>query len=227
MASSDTYYDALATDYAAVSEARENYLESINKKLTLALDCKNPSTLLDIGSGDGQRIHKLTCNRNIDVWVLENSCAMIEFLTKLFSDSHIFSSHVLEIANISKRFDMITALWNVFGHISEIEQVFVQIREKLNDGGLFVFDVNNPYNVTEYGLVSVIRNWWHLKVRKKELSFNLVLGEINTKVFFRSTNSYRDMLQRAGFTNVQVRYFNYSSGKQTRPLGGQLYFECT
>ena len=65
MASSHTYYDALATDYAAVSKVKEKYLESIDKNLVIALDRKKPSTLLDIGSGDGRRIHKLTCDREI------------------------------------------------------------------------------------------------------------------------------------------------------------------
>lgn len=227
MVSSHTYYDALANDYAAVSKVREKYLESIDKNLVVALDCKKPSTLLDIGSGDGKRIHKLTCNREIDVWVLENSSVMTKFLTEYFPQSRIVNTDVLEIFLFSKSFDMITALWNVFGHISDIEKVLPQIKNKLNADGLFVFDVNNPYNVNEYGLFSVIKNWWHLNVRKRNLSFSLVRGEVETEVYFRSQKAYRLMLQRAGFSNVCVSYINYSSGKKTKRFSGQFYFECS
>ena len=227
MASSHTYYDALATDYAAVSKVKEKYLESIDNNLVIALDRKKPSTLLDIGSGDGRRIHKLTCDREIDVWVLENSSAMTKFLAEYFPHSRIVNTDVLEIFRLSKSFDMITALWNVFGHISDIEKVLAQVKSKLNADGLFVFDVNNPYNVNQYGLLSVIKNWWNLNVRKRDLSFNLIRDEVETEVYFRSQRAYRLMLQRAGFSNVCVSYINYSSGKKTKRFSGQIYFECS
>ncbi len=227
MVSSDKFYDSIAKDYSAVSQERQAYLESIDKNLTSILEHKKPSALLDIGSGNGERIYKLTCNRDVDVWVLENSSVMAEFLTKYFRTSRILRSDVYEIAELSKKFDTVTALWNVFGHIHDIEQVLIQIKEKLTNDGIFIFDVNNPYNIAEYGIISVVRNWLILGLRKKSLAFNLVRGVINTEVYFRSLNNYRIMLERAGFTKVSVSFVNYSSGKKTNLFGGQYYFECT
>ena len=149
-------------------------MESINIHVIRAIEFKNPSALLDIGSGDGARIHKLINNRNIDVWVLENSVAMSNLLSRYFDKDRILRIDVLKISNLPKQFDMVTALWNVFGHIQEVERIFAQVKNRLSQDGVFIFDVNNPFNIAEYGLISVMRNWWIINVQKKILSFNLV-----------------------------------------------------
>lgn len=227
MVSSHSFYDALASDYSNLSKERATYLESINIHVINAIEFKNPSALLDIGSGDGARIHKLVRNRNIDVWVLENSVAMSDLLSRYFDNDRILRIDVLKISNLPKQFDMITALWNVFGHIQEVERIFAQIKNNLSQEGVFIFDVNNPFNVAEYGLISVIRNWWIINVQKKILFFSFVRGAIDTPVYFRSLSSYRDMLRRAGFTTIKVSYVNYSTGRRTIQFCGQLFVECS
>ena len=227
MTSSHKYYDVLARDYDSVSNVREKYLRSVDDYLKTAIDCKKPRSLLDIGSGDGKRINKLTGNRNIDVWVLENSEVMSKMLTELFEPDRIINIDIQDLHDISKNFEMVTALWNVFGHISEIDDVFTQIKNKLTKDGVLVFDVNNPLDASEYGLISVIRNIWKLHVRKQNLSFNLVCGDVSTELFFRPLKKYQNLLKQAGFSRIVVCYVNYDSGKRTNRFRGQFYFECT
>jgi hypothetical protein len=122
---------------------------------------------------------------------------------------------------------VVTALWNVFGHIEAIAESFSDIKERLNSGGTFIFDVNNPFNVAEYGFRSSLRNWWKFYVRGETLVFNLNQHGIDTNVYFRSLGYYKAILAHAGFSNVDVKFVNYSTGKLVNRFRGQFYFECS
>lgn len=97
----------------------------------------------------------------------------------------------------------------------------------MNPEGKFIFDVNNPFNIAEYGLISTIRNWLKIYFCRQVLTFNLKKSGAETDVYFRSLSSYKAKLKKAGFSRIEVKFINYATGSKTNILRGQFYFECT
>ena len=50
-------------------------------------------------------------------------------------------------------------LWNVIGHVSNLEKFINKVSQLINYDGYFVFDYNNIYNLNEYGLKSFLSNF--------------------------------------------------------------------
>ena len=226
MSSSRDYYDALATSYPEVSKSRSSYLTAIDHLVSRSIRIAKPKSLLDIGSGDGKRIFKLTDNTDTDVWALENSSEMCAILSRTIPKSRIFEADISRLSYVTETFDSITALWNVFGHIEFIDNTFAEIKERLNHGGTFIFDVNNALNVHEYGIISTMRNFWKFYCRKEKLTFSLSREDVCTNVYFRPLRWYKSELKRAGFSVIRVKFINYSTGLKTSRFRGQFYFEC-
>jgi ubiquinone/menaquinone biosynthesis C-methylase UbiE len=227
MTNSRNYYDSIAKSYRQVSVSRKNYLDHVDRLVYKSIANDESKTLLDIGTGDGKRIFDLTDKLNIEVWVMENSPEMCSLLYRTIGKSHVMSSDISQLSTFSQTFDVITSLWNVFGHIEEIELAFSDIKNRLNPGGKFIFDVNNPFNIAEYGIISTIRNWRKIHIQREVLTFNLKNTGAETVVYFRSIGFYKCMLRKAGFTSIKVRFINYSTGSVTNIFRGQFYFECT
>jgi SAM-dependent methyltransferase len=173
MTNSRNYYDSIAKSYRQVSATRKKYLDHVDRLVYKSIANDESKTLLDIGSGDGKRIFDLTDKLNIDVWVMENSPEMCALLSKKTGKSHVINADISQLSAFSQTFDVITSLWNVFGHIEEIELAFSDIKNRLNLGGKFIFDVNNPFNIAEYGVISTIRNWRKIHIQREVLTFNL------------------------------------------------------
>ena len=226
MSSSRDYYDALAMSYSEVSKSRSSYLTAIDQLVYRSILIAKPKKLLDIGSGDGKRIFKLTDNTGTEIWALENSIEMCAILSRTIPKSRIFESDISRLSEVTETFDSITALWNVFGHIEFIESTFVEIKEKLNPGGTFIFDVNNALNVGEYGIISMMRNYWKFCLRREKLTFSLNREDVSTNVYFRPLGWYKSELKRAGFSVIRVKFINYTTGQKTSRFRGQFYFEC-
>lgn len=227
MTNSRNYYDSLAKSYRQVSVTRKNYLDHVDRLVYKSIANDKSKTLLDIGSGDGKRIVDLTDKLNIEVWAMENSTEMCALLSKTIDKSHVINSDISRLSAFNQTFDVITSLWNVFGHIEEIELAFFDIKNRLNPEGKFIFDVNNPFNIAEYGLISTIRNWLKIYFCRQVLTFNLKKSGAETDVYFRSLSCYKAKLKKAGFSRIEVKFINYATGSKTNILRGQFYFECT
>jgi SAM-dependent methyltransferase len=65
------------------------------------------------------------------------------------------------IVMTSERFDVITCLWNVLGHIAtEKRQSVLNVMARLlTPQGKFFLDVNHRYNLHSYGIVPTIARW--------------------------------------------------------------------
>jgi SAM-dependent methyltransferase len=62
--------------------------------------------------------------------------------------------------DIPEEFDVITALWNVLGHVPDNQRAaaLAVVSRHLRFGGRFMFDVNNRYNARAYGEKIVAAN---------------------------------------------------------------------
>ena len=113
--SSINAYDYLAPEYIEISMQKRLYLDSINKIIA----DNSPEIIgnyLDAGC-DGSRskvlIDKL---KPENVVMIDNSPKMVELAKKLVGD--VYLSSIADYKSATK-FDLITSLWNVFGHIEK------------------------------------------------------------------------------------------------------------
>lgn len=224
---SDKYYDEIGNSYRQISKVRNQYLNAVDKHTKQHIQNTNAKNILDIGSGDGERILRIITGLEVNLWVLENSTFMCDQLYKKIRIDRILQIDISNPSSQLPKVDVISALWNVFGHIPNLELTLKKIHSSLNYSGTLIFDVNNPINIKQYGLVPVLRNWIKLAFLNPQLEFQLGEQNILTKVYFRKDTEYRKLLKRAGFSNIRVRYIDYSTGEETSRLRGQMYFECT
>lgn len=158
-------YGRVAPFFPDISRQRKRYLESINQ-LTVARVPSGSRSLLDVGAGDGKRAQKIAREAGLDeVVLLEPSAEMMKDsapsaeIWKIRAEDlgkDLGKNLACEYAGHGdRRFDVITCLWNVLGHIRPAQtrvRVLAQLARRLSPNGLLFLDVNHRYNVRAYGL---------------------------------------------------------------------------
>lgn len=226
-------YDAIAPSYAEYSSTRQSYLDAVDQ---LVIDRLKPGMrLLDIGSGDGRRLQKIASHHKLtDVVAIEPS----EKMAAICRQSTGFTVHPICGDTLDtldeKPFDVITVLWNVFGHMpdSSVRLATLQaMAKKLKPDGIVMLDVNNRHNQLSYG------RWNVLKRRIVDAcAFNETRGDahyewkIGDKSYPASGHLFTPheierLYMRAGFYGVERYSVNYATGAvSTSPFNGQLFY---
>ncbi len=162
-------YDRLAARYAALSRKREAYLRGVEREI-LARAPKPSQSLLDVGSGDGSRALAIASPLAIRRVVLVEPSR--EMAAKAAGSPEIWPVRAEDLGSIdgphpqpiADRFDVITCLWNVLGHVPTAEkrlQALTAIARLLAPQGRFFLDVNHRYNLRAYGLLPTGARWIH------------------------------------------------------------------
>ena len=152
-------YDAIAPLYAEYSGKYRDYLEAVDRLVIERL--KPGMRLLDLGSGDGRRLKKITDHHGLtDVVSVEPSSEMAVLCRRTtgFVVHPLFGDALDQLPESG--FDAITALWNVFGHMPTRASRLATLRHlraKLAPGGLVLLDVNNRHNARSYGRFEVLK----------------------------------------------------------------------
>ncbi len=227
MSSPEKFYDALSSSYSSISRKRLLYLESIERIVNLVLSNSKGGKLLDIGSGDGLRIQRITAGTGINVTAIESSKEMCKLLRKNSGISKVYPLDISEFTEERLQFQNVTALWNVFGHVQKIQTSLKNAFNSLEYGGKMIFDVNNALNVGEYGIIAVIRNFFTFIFIKPEIKFKLVNNDESTWVYFRSHWFYKKVLKQIGFKEIRFFYIDYENGAKASLFSGQLLVICT
>jgi SAM-dependent methyltransferase len=226
MSSSESFYDGLSQNYSAISKDRSNYLVSVERIISSKLSHSKKEKLLDLGSGDGLRIQRIISGFDIEVTAIENSSEMCNLLRANTAITRVCESDIVRFGVEPSAYNYVTALWNVFGHIEEIDIAFNKAYESLADGGIFIFDVNNPLNISEYGIYSVTKNFFGFILGLTEKKFKLLKGGGETWVYFRPHWRYHKILRNSGFNYLSFLFLNYETGKKTTFLNGQVLVLC-
>lgn len=213
MNSSKDYYDSIAKEYAAISAKRKPFLEQVNA-LIIANTPKG-GDYADIGAGDGMRSSVIAHG------IEARSCTLIDESAELLGHvpkdlkTEIIQDSIVTL-DLQERFDVVSCLWNVLGHLPDLEQrdeAVLRIARSVRPGGLAFIDVNNRYNVLEYGLENVMRNvkadacgtigrgWYPIAQSNSE-----------TKVYIHHPFELDPILERSGFKIVQRFHVDYLSG---------------
>jgi SAM-dependent methyltransferase len=235
-------YGRLAPHYADLSRRRELYLRSIERIIASRVSPLSKS-LLDIGAGDGARALHIARVSGIErVVLLEPSPEMsakapgtaevwqirAEDLPGVLPNSHLGTRPDLE------RFDVITCLWNVLGHIPTTKsrvQALYAIAERLSVRGRCFLDVNHRHNVRSYGILPTaarfVRDCFSYKEENADVIAKWDAGEcrISTYGHVFTTGEVRQLLDAAGLLIDERLVVDYDSGeiRHFSFLGNLLY----
>lgn len=138
-------YDKLASFYDH-NKLEEDYDHFINQYLNIAIaNGFKSKRILDIGCGTGASIMPLL-EKGYEVDGVDNSTQMLkkaESKLKAYRSS-LFNMDITKLT-INKKYDLVIAVDDVLNHILSIEGVDACIEgvaSLLNEGGLFLFDMN-------------------------------------------------------------------------------------
>ena len=238
-------YDRLAAHYSDLSRRRELYLRTVEHEITSRIP-KPSRSLLDVGAGDGTRALHIAAQSGIERIVLvepskrmaAGSVDRAEVWTVRAEDlvSRCFPSaegnhwvcgpdEDVGPYAISERFDVITCLWNVLGHIpsgKKRQLAFSAIARHLAPHGRFFLDVNHRYNLRSYGVLPTGARWIHDLFSRGDNSGD-VLAQWETLEVSISTYghvfTHGEIMRLASTAGLQLEervVIDYESGRKRR-----------
>ncbi|MBW8002296.1 MAG: methyltransferase domain-containing protein [Planctomycetes bacterium] len=229
--SGNGFYSRLAPFYRDYSRTKHQYLASVDK---IVLSNLRGKTMLDVGAGDGIRARAIADRAGIEFLVLaEPNSEMFELCEKTEAADTINTT--AQDLDIDYKFDVITCLWNVLGHI-ENQQLRIESLKRMAgnltpDGRIFL-DVNNRYNRAAYGFKNILKN-----ISKDILSASETNGDFSFHIKINGEDiaasghifnpkEIRTLIEKAGLQIVNQYYINYTNGSIGKTfLDGQLLFE--
>ena len=220
-----SYYNEI--DLSAEAEKSFRYLEAIDKLIISHVDYR-PHGYLDLGCGDGSRGQRLIAAlKPFSSVFIDSSPEMIR-KAALLGEAECLNQSIAAL-RCKNKYDLITCLWNVLGHIENKEtrlKSLKKIRDSLTPKGLFFIDFNNRYNISHYGVFSVLRNLIKdLFTREGSGWFPL---NSSSSVYIHNFIEARTLLQQAGFIIKKSYNINYKTGHQSSyPCTGQTFFVVT
>lgn len=211
-------YDKMAGSYQNLSTGRFAYLRAVTD--IIPKHSLDPLQYLDVGCGDGDRTVEIAAIVGA-LWVeaIDISSEMAKI-----AESKMDKFECTSMKNYFSvySYDLITALWNVLGHIKEADRLesLKNMEMHLTTDGLFIFDVNNRYNLG-YGFWNVVKNiifrrsGWH--------TFKFKGEEFPTYLY--SPREIKGLLKKAGLEIVKKYGVDYETGKVSKSLfRGQMVF---
>lgn len=228
-------YDALAPFYRQYSAKRESYLHAVEQTVIDRIPA-GATSLLDVGAGDGVRAMRIAGSRGISRIVLAEPSEAMARLARQHADVEVWNVAAENLSEATERFDVITCLWNVVGHIPHAQARSVGLRKMaglLSRKGVLFVDVNNRYNAASYGWIPTLKRMFWDIIRPAETNGDIrfeweVEGKrIPATGHFFTPAEMRMLLRSAGL-EVRRRYvIDYDSGLPGRFVWqGQLLFEA-
>jgi ubiquinone/menaquinone biosynthesis C-methylase UbiE len=144
-------YDLIAPSFARLSEQRREYLEAVERLIVSSIPPGSRS-LLDIGAGDGVRAVRIAQGAGLEQVVLLEPSAQMR--GNWPTGVTVWAMRAEDLHAQEGRFDTITCLWNVLGHVfpaSARSEVLRQCARLLAPGGRIFVDVSHRYNAAHYG----------------------------------------------------------------------------
>jgi 2-polyprenyl-3-methyl-5-hydroxy-6-metoxy-1,4-benzoquinol methylase len=226
-------YDRLAPHYAQFSKRRGAYLRSVEEQIAAQIPA-GASSLLDIGAGDGTRALRIASAVGIHRVVLLEPSARMSNGVSTGQRVWRVRAEDLDLLETPERFDAVTCLWNVLGHVQGFQKRARALRtagQLLSpDGRLFV-DVIHRYNVRSYGFVMSATRWLRDQLHPTDQNGDVVAGwrtragEISAYGHVFTDRDIRSLADRAGLERVERVVIDYETGelRKSASLGNLLY----
>ena len=226
-------YDLISSQFPAIAQRRKRYLDAVDD---LIVD-RAPSgsrSLLDIGAGDGSRAHTIASRAGIAKVVLLEPSRGMSCLGNGSAEIWDIRAEDLKVSEETPRFDVITCLWNVLGHIRPAAarvQVLSNLRQLLNPAGKLFIDVNHRYNVRAYGRVKSALRFVNDRILPREENGDVTAhwsvggGECSTSGHVFTDREMRGLASNANLKVEECIPVDYETGERTRFLfqGNLLY----
>lgn len=235
LSESKTFYDNFAPEYEEYSNGKSAYLKSVENFVTKEAEGLDINSLVDIGAGDGSRTQRIAESLRVKhIVLMDNSERMLELSNNITNVSRLQIDIGKSKELAQEKFDVALCLWNVLGHVPSEDrlQAVQNIRRLTKSGGLIFIDVNNRYNITHYGFLSVLKNvakdMWPFSRDKGDftLEINTPSGIITTRVHLFSTPEIEKIFEKAKLKILAKKYIDYKTGTvSSNMFSGQLVYK--
>ena len=201
------YYDLLYQDKDYFAEA--DYIDSLIKGHS-----QNVKTILDLGCGTGKH-DVLLCDKGYTVHGVDISKEMLEVAEsrrKDKKDKLTFSQSDITQLYLNQKFDTAVSLFHVMSYQSTnaaLDKVFANVKDHLNEDGLFIFDFwYGPAVLTDLPKTTIKRlENKHIKVTRiaeSKLQAQLNTVDVNFNIFVENKKDGTSIEKKELHT---MRYF--------------------
>ena len=226
-------YDQLALYYSHFSKRRSAYLRSVEKQISARIP-KGAKSLLDIGAGDGSRAARIASAAEIPRVLLLEPSAGMSSVTPANCEVWRMRAEDLNVDTVAERFDVITCLWNVLGHISGFEtraRALTAAAQLLSSAGLLFVDVIHRYNMRSYGATMTAARWLRDRIAPGEgngdvtARWSTASGKVSTYGHVFTDPEMRRLADAAGLHCTARIVIDYDTGELRRSSwkGNLLY----
>ena len=226
-------YDALAPRYRDYAATRAAYLGAVDQFVVARIPV-GASSLLDVGAGDGIRAMHIARRGSIGtVFLCEPSVELARKCRSLHATA-VWETTAESIPETPNRFDVITSLWNVLGHMNDHAarvRALSRLRALLKPGGRIFLDLNNRHNAAAYGWTRVLGRLFIDAIAPDERRGNAsfvwkIGGQAIPAMGHLFTPAEAELLfSESGLQVIEQAAINYTNGRLSRsPLLGQLVF---
>lgn len=171
-----SHYNKEAEHYDAFNEKNS---EQINRLLEQILKKYKVKTVLDLTCGTGSQVFWLI-NRGFEVVGSDINTNMLKVAKRKAKQEKLavkFLKGDMRTTQVGK-FDAVITIFNAIGHLTKIdfEKAIKNINKNLNDGGLYIFDINNLSYLMKDNQITHLTIDWQKRV-----------GDIKNRVIQYST----------------------------------------
>ena len=228
----DRAYDAFAPRFRAYSEEKSAYIDAVDRIVARRVP-QHARSLLDVGAGDGVRAVRLARSCGIETVVLAEPSSALHALCLAQPVAEVWRAHAEALPETARRFDVVTCLWNVLGHVAGREarlRALAGMGAKLAGGGVLFLDVNNRYNAAHYGWPAVLKNLLR-DTLKPATAGDFIANRkdpqgatMHTFVHVFSRGELHALCRDAGLKPVEEHYLDYDTGETRTRWSGQMCF---
>lgn len=226
-------YDRLAPYYSHFSKRRAAYLRAVEEQIAARIPA-GAKSLLDIGAGDGARAIRIASVTDISRVVLLEPSAKMSSETPAGFEVWRKPAEDLDADAIAERFDVITCLWNVLGHVPGFETRVRALRaatQFLSPKGMLFVDVIHRYNMRSYGVTMTVARWLRDRISPSDNNgdvkahWSTAGGEITTYGHVFTSRGMRLLGEAARLKFVERIVIDYETGqiRQASWTGNLLY----
>ncbi len=230
---SSTFYTKFAKTYEQYASLRAAYITAVN---TFVVNEIGPiRTIIDIGSGSGTRAVQLAekCGAR-HLTLVDNSDGMIAHINKIKNVRVVKDDISSPECSLAGEYDLVLCLWNVLGHTPEQtrKMALVNLLSLAGNSGVIILDVNNRYNISQYGIKAVAGNILKDIFFPRDSNGNFILrvdtesGNIQTVVHLFNPFEIEQLFRAVGLKIVKRRVIDYTDGSFCKTIfGGQLVYK--
>ena len=211
-----------------IIEHFKKYAEHVYKKI---LEKKENPFVVEIGSNDGTLLKQLKKNK-VNVLGIEpaKNLAQISRKSKIKTENKFFNQTLAKKIAKKQRADLVIAN-NVLGHVDDLDEFIIGIKELLKNDGVFIFEVPHALNLIKklefdtiyhehisYFSIIPLSNWLEkyeleiFNVEKQKVHGGTIRVYVSKKNNFRKNNSVENIKiieKKYGITKITT-YRNFS-----------------